>query len=66
MEFEFDPYSPDLHEDPYPVYRRLRDQFPAHHNDALSFWTVSRYDDVKAALSGAFEKESEHLLEIAS
>jgi cytochrome P450 len=48
--FEFDPYSPTLHEDPYPVYRRLRDEFPVFQNEQLSFWALSRYDDVKAAL----------------
>ena len=46
----FDPYSPTLHEDPYPVYRRLRDEFPVFHNPELSFWALSRYDDVKAGL----------------
>jgi cytochrome P450 len=46
----FDPYSPALHEDPYPVYRRLRDEFPVFHNAELSFWALSRYDDVKAGL----------------
>lgn len=47
---EFNPYDPKLHDDPYPVYRRLRDEFPAHHNEAMNFWTFSRYDDVAAAL----------------
>jgi cytochrome P450 len=42
---EFNPYDPALHEDPYPVYRRLRDEFPVHHNPELRFWTLSRYDD---------------------
>ena len=46
----FDPYSPELHEDPYPVYRRLRDEQPVHHNAALDFWTLSRWDDVLSAL----------------
>jgi len=47
---DFNPYDPKLHEDPYPVYRRLRDEFPAHYNDEMNFWTFSRYDDVAAAL----------------
>ena len=47
---DFSPYDPGLHDDPYPVYRRLRDEFPAHHNDDLNFWTFSRYDDVATAL----------------
>jgi cytochrome P450 len=47
---EFNPYDPELHDDPYPVYRRLRDEFPVHHNPELRFWTLSRYDDVLGAL----------------
>jgi hypothetical protein len=47
---EFNPYDPQLHQDPYPIYRRLRDEFPVHHNAQLRFWTLSRYADVLAAL----------------
>jgi len=47
---EFNPYDPALHRDPYPVYRRLREEFPVHRNAELDFWTLSRYDDVLAAL----------------
>jgi len=47
---EFNPYDPALHQDPYPIYRRLRDEFPVHHNAQLRFWTLSRYADVLAAL----------------
>jgi cytochrome P450 len=47
---EFDPYDRELHQDPYPVYRRLRDDFPVHHNPRLRFWTLSRHADVLAAL----------------
>jgi cytochrome P450 len=43
---EFSPYSYEFHEDPYPLYRRLRDEAPAYHNEALGFWALSRYDDV--------------------
>ena len=42
---------PELHQDPYPVYRRLRDEFPLHYNPELRFWTLSRYQDVFAALN---------------
>ncbi len=47
---EFNPYDRELHQDPYPVYRRLRDEFPVHHNAQLRFWTLSRHADVLAAL----------------
>jgi cytochrome P450 len=36
-------------DDPYPVYRRLRDEAPVHHDRRLDVWALSRYDDVQAA-----------------
>jgi cytochrome P450 len=48
--FEFDPYSYEFHDDPFPIYRRLRDEAPAYRNDRLGFWSLSRYDDVLHAL----------------
>lgn len=48
---EFDPYSYEIHEDPYPVYRRLRDEAPAYFNEKRGFWALSRYDDVRFALN---------------
>jgi hypothetical protein len=46
---EFNPYSYEIHEDPYPVYRRMREHAPAYRNEELGFWALSRYDDVLAA-----------------
>ena len=46
---EFDPYAWAVHEDPYPIYRRLRDEAPAYWNDRIGFWALSRYADVVAA-----------------
>jgi cytochrome P450 len=48
--FEFNPYSHDFHADPFPTYRRLRDESPAYRNERLGFWALARYDDVLAAL----------------
>jgi cytochrome P450 len=42
----FDPYDYDFHEDPYPYYRRLRDEAPLYRNDELGFWALSRHADV--------------------
>ena len=36
-------------DDPYPVYRRLRDEAPLHHDDRLDLWALSRFEDVQAA-----------------
>ncbi|MEA2408080.1 MAG: hypothetical protein QOE69_2199 [Thermoleophilaceae bacterium] len=45
---DYSPFSPDVQADPYPVYRRLRDDFPVYRNAELGFWALSRYDDVVA------------------
>jgi cytochrome P450 len=41
-----DPYDYDFHEDPYPYYRRLREEAPLYRNDKLKFWALSRHSDV--------------------
>ena len=46
----FDPYAYETHEDPYPIYRALRDDAPAYIDDVRSFWALSRHDDVRRAL----------------
>ena len=45
-ELVLDPYDYEFHEDPYPYYRRLRDEAPLYHNDELGFWALSRHRDV--------------------
>lgn len=42
----FDPYDWQTHEDPYPVYRRLRDEAPLYYSEERDFWALSRYADV--------------------
>lgn len=45
-EILLDPYDYDFHEDPYPYYRRLRDEAPLYRNPELGFWALSRHRDV--------------------
>lgn len=45
----FDPYDYSFHEDPYPLYRRLREEAPAYRNAERDFWALSRSEDVLAA-----------------
>ena len=40
------PYDYGFHEDPYPIYKRLRDEAPLYHNAELNFWALSRHRDV--------------------
>ena len=42
-----DPYDYDFHEDPYPYYKRLRDDAPLYYNSELGFWALSRHADVR-------------------
>ncbi|HET9083356.1 MAG TPA: cytochrome P450 [Candidatus Limnocylindrales bacterium] len=44
---EWDPLLPL--EDPYPVYRRLRDEAPVYHHPGRDVWALSRWDDVQAS-----------------
>ena len=46
VELVLDPYSYDFHEDPYPYYRRLRDEAPLYRNEELNFWALTRHADV--------------------
>jgi cytochrome P450 len=46
----FDPFSYEHHEDPYPTYRRLRDDAPAYLDPDRGFWALSRHEDVRAAI----------------
>ena len=43
-----DPYDYQFHEDPYPYYRRLRNEAPLYRNDDLNFWALTRHADVHA------------------
>jgi len=36
-------------DDPYPVYRRLRNEAPLYHDEGRDIWALSRFDDVQAA-----------------
>lgn len=42
----YDPYAYWIHEDPYPTYKRLRDEAPAYYNPDLDFYALSRSHDV--------------------
>ncbi|HTT86425.1 MAG TPA: cytochrome P450 [Acidimicrobiales bacterium] len=40
----FDPFSVFSLEDPYPLYRALRDEAPVHYVEDADLWVVTRYD----------------------
>jgi cytochrome P450 len=43
----YDPYDVEINADPYPVFRRLREESPLYYNDRYDFYAVSRYEDVE-------------------
>jgi cytochrome P450 len=46
----YDPYDVEIARDPYPVFRRLREEAPLYHNDKHDFYAVSRFEDVERGL----------------
>lgn len=46
----YDPYDVEIDADPYPVYKRLRDESPLYYNEKRDFWALSRMADVEHAL----------------
>jgi cytochrome P450 len=56
----WDPFSPELRDDPYPLWKRLRDDAPVWHNQRHDFWALSRFHDIEAALRDPATFSSSH------
>src|SRR5258707_5656104 len=46
----YDPYDFDIDTDPYPTWKRLRDEAPLYYNERYDFFALSRFADVERAL----------------
>ena len=46
MSLIYDPYSRPFQEDPYPLYKQLRDEQPCAYNPDMDFYALFRFDDV--------------------
>lgn len=46
----YDPYDVEIFADPYPTFRRLRDEQPLYYNDRHDFFALSRFADVEQGL----------------
>jgi cytochrome P450 len=44
----YDPYDFDIDADPYPTFKRMRDEAPLYRNERYDFYAVSRFADVEA------------------
>ena len=62
----FDPYDVGINADPYPVFRRLREESPLYYNSEHDFYAVSRYADVNEAIIdyGTFSSAKSAILEL--
>ncbi len=53
---DYDPFSDEAQQNPFPIYRRLREESPVHYIERWDSWALSRFDDIWRASS-----DSEHL-----
>src|SRR5262245_11411165 len=62
----YDPFDFEIDTDPYPVWRRLREERPLYYNERYDFWALSRFDDVEDALKdwGTFLSSKGTILEL--
>ena len=51
----YDPYDFEIDSDPYPVWKRMRDNAPLYYNEQYDFFALSRFDDVE---QGMFDWET--------
>jgi cytochrome P450 len=49
-ELYYDPYDFEIDADPYPIWRRMREEQPLYRNEQHDFWALTRFDDVERAL----------------
>jgi cytochrome P450 len=49
-EIYFDSYDVDLVRDPYPMYKRMRDEMPLYYNEQYDFFAVTRYAEVEKSI----------------
>jgi cytochrome P450 len=46
----YDPYDVEVNLDPYPTFKRLRDEAPLYYDEEHDFYAVSRFDDCEQGL----------------
>ena len=49
-EVYYDPYDFEIDADPYPIWKRMRDEQPLFYNEKYDFYAISRFADVEAGL----------------
>ncbi len=60
----FDPFSEEFFNDPFELYRRMREEAPVYYDEAQDFYALSRHEDVAAALKDHETFSSAHGLDL--
>lgn len=65
---DFDPLSPVMLENPYPVYAELQEKHPVFWHEKVGAWVVTRYDDCRAMLmdSELFVRDPRRVSEVST
>ena len=50
VELYYDPFDVEIDDNPYPVWKRMREEAPLYYNEKYNFYALSRYDDVAREL----------------
>jgi cytochrome P450 len=50
VDLYYDPFDSAIDDNPYPVWKRMRDEAPLYYNEKYNFYALSRYDDVAREL----------------
>lgn len=48
---QYNPFIPEVHANPYPMYHRLRSEDPVHWSELMDAWILTRYKDAVAVLT---------------
>ena len=43
---DYNPFDDVMKDDPFPVYKRLREESPVHYIEAFDSWALSRFEDI--------------------
>lgn len=47
---EYDPLRPGFYDDPFPVYKWMRDEAPVYYSERWNWYALSRFDDIREVI----------------
>ena len=50
IDLYYDPFDSEIDDNPYPVWKRMREEAPLYYNEKYNFYALSRYEDVAREL----------------